>query len=68
LRRLCQLRDRALFDPVGWVESIGEPAMIIIFDVIDDLVKGGCGVPDNANVDNKFLSGVEVVPGSIYVL
>ena len=68
MRRLCQLRDRALFDPVGWVESIGEPAMIIIFDVIDDLVKGGRGVPNNANVDNKFLSGVEVVPGSIYVL
>lgn len=68
MRRLCQLRDRALFDPVGWVESIIEPAMIIIFDVIDDLVKGGCGVPNNANVDNKFLSGVEVVPGSIYVL
>ena len=59
---------RALFDPVGGIESVGEPAMIIIFDVIDELVKGGSGVSDNANVDNKFLSRVEVVPGSIYVL
>jgi len=56
---------RALFDPVGGIESVGEPAMIIIFDVIDELVKGGSGVSDNANVDNKFLNGVEVVPGSI---
>lgn len=53
---------------MGGVESIGEPAMIIIFDVIDDLVKGGCGVPDDARVNIYFLSGVEVVPGSIYVL
>ena len=59
---------RALFDPVGGIESVGEPAMIIIFDVIDELVKCGSGVSDNANVDNKFLNGVEVVPGSIYVL
>jgi len=56
---------RALFDPVGGIESVGEPAMIIIFDVIDELVKCGSGVSDNANVDNKFLNGVEVVPGSI---
>lgn len=68
MRRLCQLRDRALFDPVGWVESIGEPAMIIIFDVIDDLVKSGCGVPDDARVNIYFLSESEVLPSSIYVL
>ena len=53
---------------MGGVESIGEPAIIIIFDVIDELVKGGCGVPDDARVDVYFLSGGEVLPGSIYVL
>ena len=42
---------------MGWVDAIGEPAKIVVFDVIDDLVKGGCGMPDNADVDNKFLSG-----------
>jgi hypothetical protein len=47
------------------VDAAGEPAVIIIFNVIDELVKGGYGVPDHADVDNKFLSRVEVVPGSI---
>jgi hypothetical protein len=50
---------------MGGVEFVGEPAQVMIFKVIDVLIKGGCGVPENTHVNSKFLSRREIAPGSI---
>lgn len=46
---------------------IGKPAPIIVFNVVDVLIKGGRRVPDDARVDIYSLNGGEILPGSIYV-
>jgi len=51
--------------PVRWVNMIFDPTPPKIFDVFNDLVKRGGGVPGGFDVEDAPLPWREMMPGSI---